>query len=375
MYRIFRTGFPVFILALMLAVSGCGSSDSTNASDDQSASPAQGAAGAAGQRVVPVETQTVTPTSFRDVVQVTGTVEAINDATISAETSGRVEMLAKRGSYVEKGEVVARINDQLLEAAFNSARSQYQLTEETYNRQKALREDSVISAMEFDNARAQWEQAQAQLEQAREQLANARPRSPFAGRVEERSIEEGEYVGPGTPLLRIVNTQRLNVTAGVPERYINDIQEGTQATVNFRSVDLGSRDGRVTFAGRTISPGSRTFPVEIELDNRDGALSPQMVTDVHFTRRVLENVLVVPQASIIRDENSNNIYTVEQQGDRQVAVQHTVTLGPSGGGQTVVESGLTPGDRVIISGQSQVTDGDPVRITQNTNELASTSSP
>ncbi len=375
MNRSFRTGFSVFVLALILAISGCGSSDSTSTSDGASTSSEQGTPRAAGQRVVPVETQTIGPTSFRDIVQVTGTVEAINDATISAETSGRVEMLAGLGRYVERGEVVARINDRLLEAAFNSAKSQYQLAEETYNRQKALRQDSIISAMEFDNARAQWEQAQAQLEQAREQLANARPRSPFAGRIEERNIEVGEYVGPGTPLLRVVNTQRVKVTAGVPERYINDIQEGTKATVNFRTLGLDRMEGRVTFAGRTVSPGSRTFPVEIELDNREGTLSPQMVTDVHFTRRVLENVLVVPQASVVRDEDSVSIYTVEAQGDRQMAVQNTVTLGPSGNGQTVVESGLTAGDRVIISGQSQVTDGDPVRITQNTNELASTPSP
>jgi RND family efflux transporter MFP subunit len=323
---------------------------------------------------VPVETQTISPTSFRDIVQVTGSVEAINDATISAETSGRVEMLPPLGSYVDSGDVVARINDRLLEASLNAARSQYRLAEDTYQRQKALHEDSVISAMEFDNARSQWEQARAQLDHAREQLANARPRSPFAGRIEERNVEEGEYVGPGTPLVRIVDTRRVKVTAGVPERYINDIREGTSATVRFQSVGLDSREGRVTFAGRTIRSGSRTFPVEIELNNSDDRVSPQMVSDVRFTREILENVLVVPQSAIVRDENNIHIYTVEQQGDQHVAVRNTVTLGPSGNGRAVVESGLGPGARVITNGQSQVTDGDPVRITQSANELATTSS-
>lgn len=369
-----RTGLRGTALLLLLLTgsavlwTGCSSPSSSGTTGADTAASSSSTSGAstssASQRGVPVEIHELEPRTFRDVIKTTGTVEALHDATISAEVGGRVESIAARGETVAQGERVAGINDRLLQTSLESARAQHRLARETFQRQEALYRDSIISAAEYDNALAQRDQAEAQLEQAREQLDNARPRSPFAGRIEERFVEQGEYVSPGQALVRVVNTNRVKVTAGVPERYMADVREGSEVDVRFRSSRDSLVRSTVTFAGRTVDADSRTFPIEIALSNSGGMLAPAMIADLFITRTVLQNVLVVPQSAIVRDESDQpSVFVVDRSGEAPVALQRPVSLGPSANGLTVVESGLREGDELLVAGQSQVTDGDPIRIT------------
>lgn len=350
--------------AFLLTACGTQSSSQGTATADSSAAPTRAASSAASARSVPVEVTTAEPRSFRDVIQVTGTVEALHDATISAEVGGRIESIASLGQRVEEGERVAGVNDRLLQASLEAAEAQYRLARETYRRQQALYRDSIISAAEYDNALAQRDQAQAQMVQAREQLDNAQPRSPFDGRVEERFVERGEYVGPGQSLVRVVDTRTVKVVAGVPERYIADVREGTEVRIRFRARRDSLVEGTVGFAGRTVDPDSRTFPIEVALGNPRGLLAPEMIADLFVTRTVLEDVLVVPRSAIVRDEDDrSSVYVVDRSAEPPVARQRVITVGPTSNGLAVVESGLEAGREVLVAGQSQVTDGDPIRVT------------
>lgn len=365
-------GFAGLLVSALLVGCGTGGSSTDTATSDggASADTVDAQTAAASRRAVPVEIQTVRPRTFRDVVQVTGSVEALRDAIISAEVGGRVESIARLGERLDAGDPVAGVNDRLLQASLEAARAQYRLAEETFQRQEALYRDSIISAAEYDNAIAQRDQASAQLDQAKERLANARPESPFGGRVEARYVETGEYVGPGQRLVRVVDTREVKVVAGVPERYITDIREGAEVDMRFRADRDSLIQGTVSFAGRTVDPNSRTYPVEIELANPDEFLAPEMIADLFITRTVLENVLVVPQSAIVRDEDDRpNIFLVDRSESPPIAEQRVVTLGPSSNGLTVVETGISAGNEILVGGQSQVTDGDPIRITDR-RELA-----
>src|SRR5690606_5815600 len=138
------------------------------------------------------------------------------------------------------------------------------LAADNLKRQEPLYRDSVISALEFENVRAGHNQAQAQLSQAKaalaqaqQQLRNTSVTAPFSGVVEERLVEKGEQVMPGTPVVRIVNTNLVKITAGVPERYAGDIEIGTPVQVDLASAGIGKRNGRVSFVGSAIDPQSR----------------------------------------------------------------------------------------------------------------------
>ncbi len=364
-HRIFLVGLSL-LLGSFLLLSGCGSDQAT------------GEQAPRNQQHPRVETLLLEPQQFDHVIEVNGSVEALDDAALSAQASGPLVMVKELGTWVEAGETVAQINPrearaavEQAEAQLESARAQYELAQDTYERQEPLYRDSIISASEFENVRSQraqalanLNQAKASLSQAEEQLANTRVTTPFAGTIEERLMKPGEQVSPGTQVVRVVNTQRVRVQADVPERYVNDLDEGSTVRVRIRSASLEDRTGRVVFVGNTINETSRTFPIEVEIDNEDGRLKPEMIAKLFITREQIDDALVVPRSAISRDEEGLDTYTVTRQDSLGVVQNHPITLGPASGNRAVVRSGLSAGDELVIVGQTDISEGDTVHVTQ-----------
>lgn len=354
------------LLGGTLLLSGCGSS------------PANGPQAPQDRSFSRVETLLLEPQQFNHVIEVNGSVEALDDAALSAQTSGTLVSVAELGTRVEAGETVAQINPRAARAAveqakaqLESARAQYELAQDTYERQEPLYRDSIISAAEFENVRSQraqalanLNQAKAALSQAQEQLANTRVTTPFAGTVEERLMKPGEQVSPGTQVVRVVNTRRVRVQADVPERYVNDLEQGSTVRVRVQSASLEDRTGRIVFVGNTINENSRTFPIEVEIDNEDRRLKPEMIARLFITRQQIDDALVVPRSAINRDEEGLDTYTVTRQDSLGVAHNRSITLGPTSGNRAVVQRGLDPGDEVVIVGQTDISEGDTVHVTQ-----------
>lgn len=356
----------IMIVGMIPLLSGCGS-DQANGQQP----PLQ-------RSLTRVETLLLEPQRFDHVIEVNGTIEALDDAALSAQASGTLVSVAELGTRVEAGETVAQVNPREAQAAveqaeaqLESARAQYELAQDTYERQEPLYRDSIISASEFENVRSQraqalasLNQAKAALSQAREQLANTRVTTPFAGTVEERLMKPGEQVSPGTQVVRVVNTQRVRVQADVPERYVNDLERGSTVQVRVQSAALEDRTGRITFVGNTINEASRTFPIEVEIDNEDRRLKPEMIVRLFITREQIDDALVIPRSAINRDEEGLDTYTVSREDSLGVVRNHPINLGPASGNRAVVRSGLEAGDEVVVVGQSDISEGDTVQVTQ-----------
>ncbi len=326
-------------------------------------------------QVIQVETLVLEPTVFQDVIQLTGAVEAFDDARLSAQTSGTVIAIEPLGAFVRNEGAVAQINPSVSEAAVSQARAiveaadaQFGLARENLTRNEPLFADSVISAIEWESVQAQYNQAKANLaqaeaalDQARTTLAQTRVEAPFSGTVEEHFVEPGEQVTPGMAVARLINTRRVKVVSGVPERYAADIVRGTPVRIGFEAYRGDRVDGQVSFVGRAVDPLNRTFPIEIVINNPDGTVKPEMVARVEVTREIIEDALVLPRAAVIRTENGHIAYLVETRDGALTAVQRNVIPGPDFGAY-VVATNLAPGDEVIVLGQSKVIDGDRVEI-------------
>lgn len=372
-----RSLFLIAIAAVLLITGGCtdpGSADATTgdaAVDEASQST---------RRQVRIETLILEPTTFEDVIEITGAVEANNDATVSAQGNGTLLYRVNRGTYVGRNGLIAQIDSTLTHAAFMQAKAQvevaqaqYDLAHDSFKRQEPLFQDSIISAIEFEGVRAQLNQASGQLNQAkaamtqfREQLDNTRITAPFGGTVETFFADIGEQVMPGSQIARIVNTRTVKVVAGVPERYANDIEVGTQVSLGFDTYNEENKVGTVAFVGRAINPNNRTFPVEIKLDNADQSLKPEMVARLYLTREVFNDVIVIPQDAVPLNEEGQSVFVVVDEGGTQVAERRGIKLGPSYDGKVVVESGLNAGDEVVVLGQYNLTEGDAVEVVHAT---------
>ena len=419
---------PLSLLALGLTLAAC-----------QPGADEAAEAEAPADRSIPVEVVVADPGYFEDTIELTGTVDADNDALLSPDVPGTLTYVAPVGTFVRAGQTVAQVRAtgqragvsqaqagvaqgragvaqaeasvagaeaglQAARAQRAAAQAQLDLAQDQYRRQAPLFRDSILSALEFRSVETQLAQARAQVAQAdagiaqaqgqlraaregvnaaqaqtaaasagvasaQSQLANTRIVAPFSGVVEARLQQPGELASPGQPVVRLVGAGNVKVTAGVPERYAGEIEQGTQVQVSPNAYAVEARGGRVSFVGLAIDEGSRTFPIEVAVENADRSLKPSMVVRMDVTRSILENVIVVPTEAIVRDERGTSVFIVTQDSSGAVATRRVVELGPNAGETIVIRSGVAAGDQIIVSGAGSLTEGERVRVTE-TREVA-----
>lgn len=351
------------LLVVAVLAAGC--------SEDQTTPAAE----AATQQKTRIETLVLEPTSFTDVIELTGSVEAIHDATLSAQMSGTVISIAERGTFVPRGGVVAQLDSTDAHAALEQAQARFELAQDRYERQQPLYQDSIITALEFEQVRSELTEARAALSQAREQLRNTRVTTPFSGTVEERFVERGEQTAPGEEVARVIDVRPAKAVAGVPERYAGDIEKGSPVQINFKNARLEDHTGTITFVGSAIDPESRTFTIEATIPNEDRAIKPEMVAQLRVEHSTVDDALVIPRTAVIRDEQGTHVYVVERTDTTAVSQKRDVVLGPTSGARVTVESGLQAGTEVVIVGQSNLAPGEPVEVTQQYDRVSAAGTP
>jgi membrane fusion protein (multidrug efflux system) len=233
---------------------------------------------------------------------------------------------------------------------------------ELYERQARVWKDNVGTQAELLQRQNQMETANARLRMLRTRLEHTQITAPFAGVVDARYVDEGESVTPWAPVLRLIDASRLDIEAGVPERYAADVHVGSVAYVTFDVLPGREFTGTVKFVGGAVDPGNRTFPIEVDLENPDGIIKPEMVANVRVVRHKLEAAIVVPEEAL-RYTEKGFVAFVAADGERgAIAEERHVRVGPSYANRTVVESGLRAGDRLITRGQLQVAAGSRIEI-------------
>lgn len=327
----------------------------------------QAAAGDADEpyvKVVNVEIETLRATTFSATVRITGEAEPETDVTVSAEEAGVLEaFVAVKGSRVRRGQVIARIDDDVLAAQVDEARAGVEIAVSRHEAQRRLWEDEGIgSEIVYLQAKADAEAAEARYVQLRARLDRTIVRSPVAGTFDADLVNAGEIVQPGTPVARIVDASRLRITGGVPERFAPDISTGNEASITFQILPDRTFAGKIDFVGTAVDRQSRTFPIEIAMDNPDGAVKPYMIANVRVLLRRVDEAIVVSREVLIRTEYGFQAIVVETEDGHDVAVARPVILGASDENSVVVTKGLAAGDRLVVRGQQLAAPGDRVRI-------------
>ncbi len=356
--RIDRRGSLLAAAGLMLAAlgAGCGSTEGTG---NESAAAAE----AAYVKVVNVVVRTMEPTDFTSYIRLTGVVEAFQDVVVSSQESGVIRrVIVDKGSRVRAGQAIVKIDDEILAAQVDEARASSALARERYERQRQLWEDEGIgSEIAFLQTKYDAQSADARLSFLEARFARHTIRSPIAGVLDERYVDVGEIVAPGTPVARVLTVDKLKVVGGVPERFGPYVAEGGNAVINFDVLPGQTLEGRIEYVGAAVDAQNRTFPIEILLDNPQGRLKPQMVANVRVATERLTNVIVVPQDVVQRTEDGYQVFVATGSGESVVAKARNVDLGPSFENEVVVAGGLDAGDRLIITGHQLVDAGDRVR--------------
>ena len=300
------------------------------------------------------------PRSFDHYVQTQGRIEAENNILISARSMGVVEKIfVQEGQQVTKGQVLAQIDNSLIQTSIESMQSQLELANTVFERQKNLWDQKIGTEVQYLQAKTNKESLEKQLAALKEQNDMTRIKAPVSGVIDHIHVKVGENIAPGMPALRIVNNNELKLVSSVSEAYVAQVKRGNKVIVEIPELSK-VLTGKVSFVGRNIDPMSRTFAVEVDLPS-EAELRPNMTATVKVVFNTADQALVVPVNTIQTLNNEKIIYVAEKDGSRYVARRKTVKIDGVFNNQAQVQ-GLNPGDQVITFGYQGLNDGEVIKI-------------
>lgn len=289
-----------------------------------------------------------------------GTLEAVNQTTVSSQTSGRViEVLYDVDDFVTKDELVVRLRDvdqrtrfEQAAATLDEAQARFAEAESEFLRIQDIFEKDLVSKSQFDKAKGEREAAKARLEaaaaaldRAREQLEYTLVRAPYSGIVTKRHVELGETVQVGQPVMSGVSLEKLRVKVAVPQRLINAVRTIGKARVfTDDSYDFAIKAEKLTFFPYADSQ-TNTFEVRVELPQGVQGLFPGMFVKVAFTVGERQR-LVVPSKALVYRSEVIGVYVVSSEG--RVSLRHVRPGRAAEGGMTEILAGLDEGETVAV---------------------------
>lgn len=322
----------------------------------------------------PVVVSAVVEREVKKPLRLVGATFPARKSVISSEVKGVVgKMNAEEGQYVKKGETLAEIkNDKIrfvLEQLKNErkeALAKAELSEKDFARMEELYDKGIISDGDFDRARTQRESDRAgllslesRIEIAEYDLAASRIAAPFNGYVTKHHAEAGQWLGIGDQVVSFVDIDTIEVMAGVPERYIDDISEGMEVEVILPSHDLLTVPAKISSVIPDADPRTVSFPVRVVLENPDHTIKSSASALVMVRIGETEKIKLVPKDSIVRSPQGAMVFAVRE------GLAHPVPVEEKGWyeGFAHVEGEVGVGESVVVRGNERLRPMQKVRIT------------
>lgn len=325
---------------------------------------------------VPVTVATATNASWDRAVSIIGTLYPKDTATIAAQVAGTVEKtLVDFGDRVSAGQELADIDTASYEAHLqqeegNVAKTEANLTNarQDFQRVQNLNKNGIASQADFDRVNAALAQADADVKAAHGALAVARlnlersrVNAPFDGGVSQRFVGKGDFVNVGSQLFEVVNDSVLKFIFQVPEKFASKVQKQLPVTFEVDNYPGRPFHGSVYLISPSVSTASRSFKVGALVTNTDFELKASSFARGTLVVEPAQPTIVVPLEAVVTFAGVTKVFVVSN----QVAHSRDVVVGRIRDGLQEVVSGLKPGDVVVVTGHSKLTEGTPVTLPTN----------
>ena len=315
------------------------------------------------KKLVAVTVQQAKNESFNHFFKVYGGVNADNNTTIYPTASGDVVSLnVEEGQTVKKGQVLYRIDSDILRSNIQEVKTQRSLAKDVYEKQAALWERNIGSELDYLKAKNNLEALDSKLATLQTQLSKTNVSAPFSGTIDAIFIKTGQLVSPQVPTLRIINLDKVYLKAEIPETYIKVITKGSPVRLHFPSIGL-EMDTEINETGKYINPANRTFTVRVNLKNNNNQLYPNLLGMLEIQDYGNPNAIVIPARLIQEDAEGNSFLFLAHEEDGGVMSEiHTIKVGMTYEGMTEVLEGVSAGDLIIDKGSRSVSNGQLIAI-------------
>jgi len=315
-----------------------------------------------GGNIVYVNLQEIQPELFKRFVDVQGTVESQKASTISTKMAGQiVKVYVQTGSSVKTGDMLLKIDDQLMLKGLDEAQNGLEFATTMYEKQKRLWEQKAGSEVQYLMAKNQKEQLEKRISSIKEQLEYSKIIAPFSGVIDGVVPKEGELVSPGLPLIKLTSMSDVKVTAEVSESYVSSMNTGDPVIIHFPDLNLNI-EAKISVITRLISSTNRTFKVEIRLPSVPAGMRPNLFCSVSINDITKNNVILAPLAYVQKAGERSFVFVAEDGNGIVKAKKVFVKTGLSYKDKIEILEGLKPGDKIITAGAFDVADGQTVSV-------------
>jgi RND family efflux transporter MFP subunit len=326
------------------------------------------------EKPVAVKVENIKTQDLPVMVEASGRLAANREVTLAAEVGGVVaEYQAEVGESVEKGETLVVIDPTDYQLALNeakaglaSAQAQLEAARNTYVRSKNLLPRKVISQESFERAEAEYKAARASTTRAKalvdiaeQRLTKTEITAPFAGLISARTVELGQTLAPGTPVMGLVDLAEMRVKIYVAERDYVDLDPDDPVSVTVEAYPDRSFKGRIDVIGVKADPQTNTFAVEVLVDNPELVLKAGLSARVKIVSRVIKDAILIPQSTVLYREDRQEVFVVDENNTAQT---RRVTLGRNRNSDVEILGGLKPGDALVVMGGQYLKSGSQVSV-------------
>ncbi|WP_342087793.1 efflux RND transporter periplasmic adaptor subunit [Dyadobacter sp. OTU695] len=295
---------------------------------------------------VPVNVFIVGRESIENQIFASGTVLPNEEVNLMAEISGRlVKLDIKEGAYINKGQLIAKINDRELRAQLQKVAYNQDLSKKIEARQKKLLNVEAINLEEYDVTSNNIRVLEAEKEVIEAQLEKTEIRAPFSGRIGLKFISEGAFLAPGTPIVTIVQSNPVKIDFTVPEKYSPSIRVGSTVKFNLDG-DPSTYSAKILAIDPKVDENLRTLRVRALANNPEGRFVPGMFVKVLADLDANRMAMMIPTEAIVPVLKGKKVFVVKD-GKAQEAM---VTTGLRTDKKIQIIDGLQPGDSLITSG-------------------------
>jgi membrane fusion protein (multidrug efflux system) len=314
----------------------------------------------ASAKLVTVMSLTTQP--FSHYIELQGKVDAQNISYVAPPNGqgGVVKSLyVKQGQFVKKGQVLARLDDQMIRQQIEPLRVQLTTAEDTYRRTKNLFDQGIGTYQSVLNAKTQVESLQKQIGIIQRQAGLMTVTAPMSGIADQVNVRVGEFFTGNSaagPQIRIVNTSDLKVIAAVPENYLGRVGMGSKLEIVLPDQNNRVIPGVVNVVQKVIDPNTRAFNIEARIP-AEANLKPNQIAQIKILDYSAEKAVVVPLNVVQSDEKGKYVFVMEKSGDRMIARKKAVITGESFGQGIEIKSGLTGGEQLITEGYQNLYEG------------------
>ena len=350
-----------FVVLLLVACSGgdSGASGAKGAPAGKGGPQGKGGPGGRPAREIAVEGYIAEAHEHGKTFTAMATLEPLNSVQLTAATSGRLTNLyAKDGAQVQKGALLAKIDDSELRAQLKQSESSLQLAQQKYDRAKTLFEKEGATKADMEAAEATLKSAEASVELIKAQIAKTEVRAPFAGKLGFVNVSVGAWLTTGNSIASLSEVKKLKAKFALPQRYASTLKVGDAVDVKDEERNV-SKSGKVKALEASLSESSRTRQVLVEIDNAAGDLLAGSYAKVNVSMQAgMAKSIPIPAEAFTLDKDGAYLF-VATGGKAKIKHVETGLRTPI---SVDVTAGLDEGDTVITSGLISLREGAAVRI-------------